>query len=475
MGRLSKKTYDAIVIGSGPNGLAAAITIAQAGRSVLLIEGQEEIGGAMRSVELTLPNFIHDFGSAVHPMAISSPFFRTLPLAKHGLEWVHPSIPLAHPLDDDRAVLAKRDLRSTAANLGQDGERYFHLISPLMRNWSKIESLALGPPSIPRHPIAAARFGLVALRSAKRFAGSYFHERRARAVFAGMSAHSILPLERATTAAFGLVFSLTAHTVGWPIARGGSRNLAFALASYLRSLGGDIVTNFWVRSMEELPRARTLLFDLTPRQLVQIDGLNFTESFRREMERYPYGPGVCKVDWALDAPIPWMDPECARAGTLHLGGTLDEIAESERAPWKGKLSDKPFVLLAQPTLFDSTRAPAGKHIAWAYCHVPNASNIDASEEIENQVERFAPGFRNRILKKSVLRTSDMERWNPNLVGGDIVGGSPWPLRLRPTHRLYGTSTRNVYICSSSTPPGGGVHGMCGHHAALRALREFDSR
>lgn len=470
-----KNRYDAIVIGSGPNGLAAAITIAQAGRSVLVVEGQEEIGGATRSAELTLPNFIHDLGSAVHPMAISSPFFKTLPLAKHDLEWIHPPVPLAHPLDDGTAVLMERDIKSTAANLGQDGERYFRLISPLLRDWPKVEPVVLGPPGIPRHPIAAARFGLTALRSAKGFAGSYFREQRAKAVFAGMSAHSILPLERATTAAFGLVFSLTAHSVGWPIARGGSRSIAAALASYLRSLGGEIATNFPVRSMEELPRARTLLFDLTPRQLTRIEGLNFTASFRRKLERYPYGPGVCKVDWALDAPIPWRDPDCSRAGTVHLGGTLEEIAESERAPWEGRVSNRPFVLLAQPTLFDSTRAPAGKHIAWAYCHVPNASNIDASQAIEDQIERFAPGFRNRILKKNVLLTSDMERWNPNLVGGDIVGGSPSPLRLRPTWRLYGTSAGNVYICSSSTPPGGGVHGMCGHHAALRALRESDSR
>jgi phytoene dehydrogenase-like protein len=465
-----------VIVGSGPNGLAAGITLAQAGRSVVVFEGQESIGGGTRSAELTLPGFKHDVCSAVHPMGMLSPFFRTLPLAQHGLQWIHPDAPLAHPLDDGTTVLLERSLERTAENLGADGRRYSRIMGPLISDWPKLESLLLGPPSLPRHPFAAARFGLQAMRSARGFAESAFREQRARAILAGNAAHSILPLENILTAAFGLVFAALGHIVGWPIARGGSQSIPDALASYLRSLGGEIVTSSPVDSVDRLPPSRVVLCDVTPKQLAKIAGRHFPSAFNRKLERYRYGPGVCKVDWALDAPIPWKAEACARAGTVHLGGTLDEISESERAPWNGEIADHPFVLLSQPTLFDPTRAPAGKHIAWAYCHVPNGSSIDVSDRIEAQVERFAPGFRSRILKRSVLLTADMQRGNPNLVGGDISGGAAdlSQFFFRPTMRLYRTPAKTIYICSASTPPGGGVHGMCGNVAARLALAEHFS-
>jgi phytoene dehydrogenase-like protein len=469
----SKRSYDAVVIGSGPNGLAAAITIAQARHSVLVLEGQETIGGGMRSAELTLPGFLHDVCSAVHPLCLASPFFRTLPLAQHGLEWIHPLAPAAHPLDDGTAVAIERSVEQTAAGLGQDSNRYTRLMGPLSTNWNRLESLLLGPLCAARHPIAAARFGLLAMRSASRLARSVFRDQRARAAFAGMAAHSILPLERVPSAAFGLVLGITAHAVGWPFARGGSRRIAEALASYFRSLGGEIITGTTVEALEQLPSARIILCDVTPRQLLRIAGSRFSAGFRRQLKCYRYGPGICKVDWALDGAIPWKAEACRRAGTVHLGGTLEEIEASERAAWRDEHSERPFVLLAQPTLFDSTRAPAGKHIAWAYCHVPNASSFDMTERIENQIERFAPGFRSRILKRSVMTASSLELHNPNLVGGDISGGAAELSQFffRPTWRRYRTSARGVYLCSASTPPGAGVHGLCGHLAALAALRD----
>lgn len=475
--QFARSSYDAVVIGSGPNGLAAAITVAQAGHSVLVLEGQEHIGGGTRSQELTLPGFKHDVCSAVHPTGLLSPFFRTLPLAAHGLEWIHPGAPLAHPLDDGTAVMLERSLEQTAANLGSDDQRYAEVMTPLVSNWDTLAPLLLGSRRFPKHPFAAAHFGLSAMRSASGFARSAFREQRARALFAGNAAHSILPLEKMPTAAFGLVFAAMGHMVGWPIARGGSSSIANALASYLRSLGGEIGVNSMIESLDQLPPARIVLCDVTPRQLLRIAGPRFPQPFRHKLEQYRYGPGVCKVDWALDSPIPWKAEACARAGTVHLGGTLDEIAASERAPWHGEIAATPFVLLSQPTLFDSTRAPAGKHIAWAYCHVPNGSSADVSERIEMQVERFAPGFRKRILKRSTLLTSDLERGNPNLVGGDINGGSAelGQLFLRPTARIYRTAAKNIYICSSSTPPGGGVHGMCGNLAARLALKDHFGR
>jgi phytoene dehydrogenase-like protein len=473
----ARQNYDAVVIGSGPNGLAAAITMAQAGRSVLVVEGRETIGGGMRTAELTLPGFLHDVCSAVHPMALGSPFFRTLPLREHGLEWVEPPAAVAHPFDDGTAVVVERSVQATAAQLGEDAGAYAGLMAPLVADWPKIERTVLGSLELPAHALAAARFGLHAVRSASGLARSTFRGAKARAVFAGLAAHSILPLEKIPSAAFGLVLGITAHAVGWPIARGGSREIGEALASYLRSIGGEIVTGSMVESIEQLPEAGVVLCDVTPRQLVSIVGDRFPSGFRRSLERYRYGPGVCKLDWALDAPIPWTAAACARAATVHLGGSIEEIEASERAPWQGEHAEKPFVILVQPTLFDTTRAPAGKHVAWAYCHVPNGSKADASEWIENQVERFAPGFRKIILKRSVLTTTDLQLYNPNLVGGDINGGAPEidQLFARPTWRRYRTPTKNLYICSSSTPPGGGVHGMCGHLAACAALHDHPAR
>lgn len=465
--------YDAVVVGSGPNGLAAAITIAQSGGKVLVVEGQDTIGGGTRTEELTLPGFFHDVCSAVHPTGVMSPFFRSLPLAEHGLEWVQPTIPLAHPLDDDTAVVVDRSIEATASNLGEDGRSYSRLMQPIVDGWPQLEPLLLGYSVIPKRPFSAARFGLLALRSASSFARSKFQEQRARAVFAGNAAHSILPLEDVPSAAFGLVFAATAHRVGWPFARGGSQRISDALASYLRSLGGEIVTGRMIESLDDLPKTRMILCDVTPRQLVRMARTRLPSEFRAKLERFHYGPGVCKMDWALDGPIPWKAKECTRAGTVHLGGTLEEIEASERAPWRGEICERPFVLLAQPTLFDETRAPAGKHIAWAYCHVPNGSHTDISERIEAQVERFAPGFRKKILKRNVLLTSQLEARNPNLIGGAVTGGAS-DLRqfyFRPTWRGYRTPAKGLYLCSASTFPGGGVHGICGQLAARAALRD----
>lgn len=470
-----QQRYDAVVIGSGPNGLGAAITIAQTGQSVLVIEGRETIGGGTRTEELTLPGFLHDVCSAVHPMAVWSPFFRSLPLAQHGLEWIHPPIPLAHPLDDGSTVVVKRSVEATAGNLGEDGKSYRRLMQPILDAWTELEPILLGYSRIPKAPFATARFGMQAMRSASGFARSRFRGERARAVFAGCAAHSILPLEKSPSAAFGLIFAATAHAVGWPIPRGGSRKISDALASYFRSMGGEIVTGMMVDSLEELPAAKMILCDVGPRQLVRIAKNRLPNGFCEELGRFRYGPGVCKMDWALNGAIPWRAEECARAGTVHVGGTLEEIEASECAPWSRQICEKPFVLVAQPTVFDGTRAPTGKHVAWAYCHVPNGSNADMTKQIEEQIERFAPGFRGRILRRSVLTTSQMEARNPNLIGGDVTGGSSdlRQLYFRPTWRQYRTPAKGLYICSASTFPGGGVHGICGHLAAKAALRDFN--
>jgi phytoene dehydrogenase-like protein len=406
-------------------------------------------------------------------MAVVSPFFRQLPLPKHGLSWIQPPAPLAHPLDDGSAVVLERSVEETAANLGEDTDRYKYIFGRFVSDWPGIESNLLGISRLPRHPFDLALFGVRGFRSAASFAHSNFRGERARALFAGLAAHAILPLDKVPTAAFGLVFAITGHVAGWPIPQGGSQNIAGALASYLRSLGGEIVTGQTVESLDELPSARAILCDLTPRQLVRIAGKRLPEAFRAKLERYRYGPGVCKVDWALDAPIPWQAEACRRAGTVHIGGTLDEIAASEQAPWNGEHAERPFVLLAQPTLFDPGRAPTGKHIAWAYCHVPNGSTFNMAERIERQVERFAPGFGRTILKRNVMLTADLEARNANLVGGDISGGAAQldQLFARPTWRLYRTPAKGLYLCSASTPPGGGVHGLCGYLAARAALRD----
>jgi phytoene dehydrogenase-like protein len=466
--------YDAIVVGSGPNGLAAAITIAQAGRSVLVLEANETIGGGARSEELTLPGYLHDTCSAIHPMAVASPFFSTLPLSQHGLEWIFPPASVTHPLDDGTAIVLERSVEATSEALGIDSTAYRRLMGPFVADWDKLATDILGPLRFPKHPLLLARFGIRAVRSALNVARHQFRDERARALFAGLAAHSMLPLERPVSAAFGLVLGVTGHAVGWPFPRGGSQKITDALASYLRSLGGEIVTSTRVESIDELPEARAILFDLTPLQMNRIVGDRFPTGYRRSLDRYRYGPGVFKMDWALSDPIPWKSEECARAATVHVGGDMAEIVASERAVWKGEPTDRPFVLVAQPSLFDSTRAPEGKHTAWAYCHVPNGSALDMADVIEGQIERFAPGFLDCILARSVMSPERIEQRNANYIGGDINGGVQDLRQMfaRPTFRRvpYSTPAKGIYICSSSTPPGGGVHGMCGYHAARAALQ-----
>ena len=464
---------DAVVVGSGPNGLAAAIVLAQAGRNVVVFEANDTIGGGARSMELTLPGFIHDVGSAVHPFAVISPVFRTVPLASYGLQWVEPPGMLAHPLDDGQAVVVERSVDATARGLGQDGAAYTRLVGTVVRDWPRLQDTIMGHLSVPRHPLAAARFGLRALRSADGLARSAFSGAAARGMFAGIAAHGMVPLDKMSTAAFGLVLGALAHVAGWVMPRGGAQRLSDALAAHLRSLGGEIVAGTRVRSLEDLPPARAVLCDLSPKPFLQIAGAHLPASYRRQLERYRYGLAAYKMDWALDAPIPWKNAECARAGTVHVGGTLDEIAQSERDAWRGTPPERPYVLLVQPTLFDPSRAPAGRHTAWAYCHVPNGSTFEMTARIEQQIERFAPGFRNRILARSVLTPADLERSNANLVGGDIAAGASTLRQLfaRPTWRWYSTPKRGLYLCSASTPPGVGVHGMCGYFAARRALQE----
>lgn len=472
----TQASYDAVVIGSGPNGLSAAIVLAQAGLSVLVVEGAHTIGGGTRSAELTLPGFLHDVCSAVHPMAAGSPFLRTLPLEQHGLEWINPPAAFAHPFDDGTAVTVKRSIASTADQLGAGADEYLKLMVPLVEDWLDLEWPLLGSLGFPKDPLALARFGVTALCSASRFSRKTFSTEKARAVFAGIAAHSVLPMERIPSASFGLVLGATAHAFGWPFPRGGAQKIADSLASYFRSLGGEIVTETKVQRIDQLPPSRVVLCDVSPKQLLQLAGHRFSDTFRRLLARYTYGPGACKIDWALDGPIPWTDPACSTAGTVHLGASLEEIETSERAPWKGSVSEKPFVLLAQPTLFDPTRAPTGKHIAWAYCHVLNGSTIDVSDRIERQVERFAPGFGKLILKRHVATAANLELHNPNLIGGDFSGGSAQldQLFARPTWRRHRTPDRNLYLCSASTPPGGGVHGMCGYWAAHAALSDHFS-
>lgn len=464
----------AVVVGSGPNGLAAAIVLAGAGRRVTVLEGADAVGGGARSEELTLPGFVHDSCSAVHALALASPFLAGLPLSRHGLELVAPDAPLAHPLDDGSAVVIERSVEETARGLGPDARAYRRLFEPLVRSSPELMKEILGPMRVPRHPLVLARFGQSAIRSAVGLARSRFEGDRARAVLAGCSAHSMLSLRAAASAAFGLVLMVSAHSVGWPVARGGSQRLAEALASHLRSLGGAIDTGRWVESLDELSGAEVTLLDVTPRQLSELAGDRLPSGYARRLGRYRYGPGVFKLDWALEEPIPWSAPEVARAGTVHVGGTLEEIAASEEAATSGRQHDRPFVLLVQPSLFDPTRAPAGKHTAWAYSHVPHGSQRDMTDAIEAQVERFAPGFRDLIAGRRAMDSAEVERRNPNYVGGDINGGVQDLRQLftRPVARPvpYSTPIDGVYLCSSSTPPGGGVHGMCGYWAARAALR-----
>jgi phytoene dehydrogenase-like protein len=461
--------YDAVVVGSGPNGLAAAITMARAGRSVLVLEARETVGGGCRTAELTLPGYLHDVCSAIHPLGVSSPFFRSLDLSPHGLEWVQPDVPLAHPLDGGGVVLVERSIEKTCQRLGGDGEAYFRLMQPLSRNWLRLSSRLLRPVSLSPGALSLVPFGMKAVKPATSIARGLFDGEPARALFAGMSAHSIMPLEQRGSAAYGLLMCTSAHAVGWPLARGGSQRVADALADCLRGLGGEIRTSSPVERLDELPPHRVALLDITPRQLLRMVGDRLPAGYRKRLGNYKYGPGVFKVDWALEAPIPWQAAECSRAATVHLGGTLEEVAAAERAVHQGNIPERPMVILAQQTLFDPSRAPEGRHTAWAYCHVPHGSDEDITGRIEAQVERFAPGFGDRILERSVMCPADLEAYNPNNVGGDIAAGR-MDLRRMLMRNAYVTPLRDVYICSSWMPPGPGVHGMSGYHAARAALR-----
>ncbi|HEX4748588.1 MAG TPA: NAD(P)/FAD-dependent oxidoreductase [Bryobacteraceae bacterium] len=471
---------DAVVVGSGPNGLAAGITLAQAGLDVEIHEAQPEPGGAARSMQLTLPGFLHDFGSAVYPFAVSSPFFSKLNLNLLGLRWIHPDAPLAHPLDDGTAVMQERDLAATAGNLeGADKAAWRELFQPLVDDWAGLMDDLLRPLfHLPRHPIEMGRFGIHALQPALLLARTKFRGERARALFGGLAAHSIRKLESPLTSAFGLMLGASAHAVGWPIAAGGGQSITNALIAVFKNLGGRIITNSRVSALSDLDRRDLTLCDVSPRQFLQIaakelDGRPFADLMRQ----YKYGPGAYKMDWALREPIPWRAKECLRAGTVHLGGTLDEIAASERGAMDGHPPAKPFVLLSQPSLFDPTRAPLGQHTAWAYCHVPNGWPHSVENQIEAQIERFAPGFRECILARHCSSPLDLERCDENLIGGDVNCGTANinQFVFRPTWRLYGTPLKGVYFCSSATPPGGGVHGMCGYNAANAALRWMHAR
>jgi len=468
------------IVGSGPNGLAAAITLAQRGVKVTVYERMAQAGGACCTAELTLPGFKHDVGATSFPMGVGSPFLTTLPLEKFGLKWIHSPAPLAHPLDDGTAVFLERDLAATAAQF-KDHDRlaWLGLLSPLVDDWPSFIDQVMRPlRSLPSHPLNMAAFGINAMMPATMLTRLLFRSQPSRALFAGNAAHSVLPLDRPASSAAGLVLAAAAHAVGWPLVEGGAGRLAQAMADYFVSLGGRIVLNADITSLDQMEEADATLFDTSPRTLDRIAGSQLTSSFRTRMRHYSYGPGAYKLDWALSAPIPWAAKGVDRAATVHIGGQQAEIAKSEAAAFRSKSCDKPFVLLVQPSLFDPTRAPEGKHTAWAYCHVPNAAGPapaeDYTERIEAQVERFAPGFRETILARHVHTPQELEGWNPNLIGGDVAGGAMTLSQLvnRPTAHLYETSNPKLYLCSASTPPGGGVHGMCGYLAALTALKEL---
>ena len=472
---MPKTDYDAIVVGSGPNGLTAAITLQQKGLSVLIVEAKNTIGGGLRSAELTIPGFQHDICSAIHPLAVASPFFNSLPLHKHGLTFIQPKIAVAHPLDDGKSAVLSNSVEETAGLLGSDKDNYLKLIEPITKQWDALLPELLAPLHFPKDPVNFAKFGLKALQPATWIANK-FESREAKALWAGMAAHSIQPLSNLTTSAIGLVLMTAAHKQGWPIPKGGSQSLSKALASYFMSIGGEIKTDFLVTSLDQLPSTKAILFDITPRQLLKIAGHRFSNIYKWQLEKYRYGMGVFKVDWALDGKIPFTSEQARDAGTLHLGNTFAEIAASELATSKGKHPEKPFVLLAQQSIFDDTRSPKGKHVVWGYCHVPNGSTKDMTDVIEKQVERFAPNFKERILARHTFNTVQLEEYNPNYIGGDINGGiiDLGQLFTRPALRYspYRTSEKGLYLCSSSTPPGGGVHGMCGFHAAQRAWKDI---
>ncbi len=474
LGVRAGREYDAVIVGSGPNGLSAALVLAQAGLSTLVIEAHSAPGGGTRTEQLTLPGFHHDVCSTVHPLAIASPFFRTLDLAAHGVSWCDPPLALAHVLRDGRAVTLSRSVLETARGLGEDESAYVKLMSPLVAGADELWREILGPLRVPRSPGILARFGLLALGSLEGLAQRHFTQPGARALLAGMGAHAMQPLDAPATASFGLVLALAAHVAGWPVAKGGSHVITNALVEMLKLRGGELELGHRVRSLEELPRAKAYLFDVTPRQLLSITGHALPERYRRRLRAFRYGPGVFKMDWALSGPVPWVDPACTQAATVHLSGDLADVATAEAAVSRGQLCQRPFVIFVQPSLFDRTRAPDGRHTAWAYCHVPLGATMDVSELIEQQVERFAPGFSRLILARSSINSQELERYNENYVGGDINGGSALLTQLftRPVARVdpYTTPHPQIFLCSSSTPPGGGVHGMCGYWAAVSALK-----
>lgn len=469
------ESYDAVIIGSGPNGLAAAVYLAREGASVLVIEGHDQIGGGTRTAELTLPGFHHDVCSAIHPMGVASPFLKTLPLDRFGLEWIHPEIPLAHPFDDGSAAVLLRSIGETAANFdAASGKSYRRLFEPLMGDFDETLVDLLAPLRWPGNPLNMVQFGLRALPSALEVARAWFSDEKARALLAGNAAHSLLPLDRLlATNAIGLMLMLAGHACGWPVARGGSGRITDALVGYLQSLGGVIETGRRIRTMGELPEAKAYLFDTSPSALADIAGERLPESYRRRLRRFRHAPGIFKIDYALDGPVPWRAEACRRAGTVHVGGGIDEIVISERDANRGIHAERPFVLTAQQSLCDESRAPEGKHTFWAYCHVPSGSTVDMTTAIEKQIERFAPGFRDRVLARHTMNCADYERYNPNLIGGDIVGGmSDWrQLLTRPVVRAkpHTTPEPSIFLCSASTPPGAGVHGMCGYWAAREAM------
>ena len=467
---------DAIVVGSGPNGLAAAITLARAGCSVLVCEANATIGGGARSAGLTLPGFVHDVCSAVHPLAAGSPFFKTLPLERFGLEWIQPEIALAHPLDDGSAACLYKDVDFTAEQLSRDSRSYRRLMQPLAHNWEELVVEFLQPMlHLPRHPVTLMRFGIPAISPATLLAKFLFRDESARALFAGIAAHSFLPLEAPVSSAFALVLGLAGHAVGWPIPRGGSQQISNALVAYLSELGGNIEVNRRIENLRDLPKSRAILLDISVWEFLRIAGQQLPSRYRRQLESFRHAPGIFKIDYALSSPIPWKAEACRHAGTIHLGGGIDEIAAAERDVSRGRMPERPFVLVAQQSLFDETRAPRGQHTLWAYCHVPFNCAVDMSNQIESQIERFAPGFRDCVLARHKMGPVDLARANPNLTGGDISDGAANLAQLiaRPilSPTPYRTPLPGVYLCSASTPPGGGVHGMCGYHAASAALRD----